>query len=60
MSGEFEMHIYQKPKDLLPNVNVPSKILTILSNNKAKTKTKNKQYFEFDRSIPTPNSTLLG
>ena len=35
------MHISQNPKDLLPIVDVPSKILTILSNYKEKIKLKN-------------------
>ena len=34
------MHISQKPKDLLPIVDVPSKTLTILSNIKEKLKLK--------------------
>ena len=39
--GLFDMHISQKPKDVLPIVDVQSKFLTILSNNKLKIKMKN-------------------
>ena len=42
MSGYFEMHISQKPKDLLPIVDIPSKFLTTLSNNKGKMKNASK------------------
>ena len=35
------MHISQNPYDLFPIIDVPSKILTILSNNKEKIKLKN-------------------
>ena len=35
------MHISQKPKDILPIVDVPSKTLTILNNRKEKIKLKN-------------------
>ena len=40
MLCQGSLHISQKPKDLLPIVNEPSQILTILSNNKAENKGK--------------------
>ena len=45
------MHVSQKPKDLLPIVAVPSKNLTISSNNKEKIKLKKMHLYSCNKHV---------